>query len=97
VVRLDRQPEYHGRDGFAEFFADWTDPYEEWTQEIENLIDAGDSQVIATTRQRARLPDSDSSVDLRAAFLYTLEDGVLVRVDVYSSPEEALNAVRLAE
>jgi hypothetical protein len=32
------QPEYHGRDGFTEFFADWTDAYEEWTQQIESLI-----------------------------------------------------------
>jgi hypothetical protein len=53
--------------------------------------------VIATTRQRGRLRGSDSSVDLRAAFVYTLDDGVLVRVDVYGSTEQALEAVGLAE
>jgi ketosteroid isomerase-like protein len=91
------QPEYHGEAGFMEFFADWTDAYDDWTQEVEELIDAGDRQVVATTRQRGRLRGSDASVDLRAAFLYTVADGLLVRVDVYGSAEEALRAAALSE
>jgi ketosteroid isomerase-like protein len=89
------QPEFHGRDGFLQFFAEWVDAYEEWTQEVENYIDAGDSQVIATTLQRGRLRGSDSWVALRAAFLYTVGNGLIQRVEVYASPEEALEAAGL--
>ncbi len=91
------QPEYHGRDGFSEFFGEWVGAYEEWTQEDENFIDAGDSQVVTTTLQRGRLRGSDSWVELRVAFLYTIENGLIARAEVYASPEEALEAAGLRE
>ncbi len=91
------QAEFHGNDGFAEFFAAWTDAYDEWTYEFESFIDAGESQVVVTTVQHGRLRDSDSWVDLRAAFLYTVEDGLISRAQVYASPEEALEAAGLRE
>jgi ketosteroid isomerase-like protein len=91
------RPEFHGRDGFMEFFAEWTDAYEDWTQEVESITDAGDSHVVVTTRQGGRLRGSDSWVALRAAFLYTVENELLVRADVYGSPEEALEAAGLSE
>ena len=91
------QPVFHGRDGFMEFFAEWTGAYEDWTQVVEEYIDAGDSQVVATTLQRGRLQGSESWVALRAAFLYTLENGLIARADVYASPEQALEAAGLSE
>jgi ketosteroid isomerase-like protein len=90
-------PEFHGRDGFMQFFAEWTDAYEEWTQEIERLIDGGETQVVVTTLQRGRLRDSHSWVELRAAFLYTIENGLLQRAEVYATLEEALEAAGLSE
>ena len=75
-----------------EFFAEWTDAYDEWTNEFESFIDAGESQVVVTTVQRGRMRGSDSWVDLRAAFLYTVEDGMVRRAQVFASPEEALEA-----
>lgn len=86
------QSEYQGRDGFMEFFAEWTGAYEDWTQEFESFIDAGGSHVVVTSVQRGRLPGSESWVDLRAAFLYTIEDGLINRAAVYTSAEEALEA-----
>jgi ketosteroid isomerase-like protein len=91
------QPEYHGRDGFSEFFGEWVGAYEEWTQEDENYIDAGDSQVVTTTLQRGRLRGSDSWVELRVAFLYRIENGLIARAEVYASPEAALEAAELSE
>jgi ketosteroid isomerase-like protein len=91
------QPEYHGRDGFMEFFTEWTDAYEEWTNEVENFIDAAENQVVVTTVQHGRLLGSDSWVDLRAAFLYTVEDGLITRASVYAIPGEALEAAGVSE
>jgi ketosteroid isomerase-like protein len=91
------QAEYHGSDGFMKFFAEWTDAYEEWTQEFERFIDAGESEVVVTTVQRGRLRGSNSWVDLRAAFLYTVGDGMMRRAQVFASPEEALKAAELGE
>jgi ketosteroid isomerase-like protein len=89
------RPEFHGHDGFREFFAEWTDAYEEWTLEVERITDAGESHVVVAARQRGRLRGSDSWVALRAWLLYTVESGLLVRAEVYATPEEALEAAGL--
>jgi ketosteroid isomerase-like protein len=91
------QSEFHGHDGFKEFFAEWTAAYEEWTLEAESIIDAGERHVVVTARQRGRLRGSDSWAELRAGLLYTVENGLLVRADIYASPEEALEAAGLPE
>jgi hypothetical protein len=62
-----------------------------------SVIDAGDSQVVGTTVQHGRLQGSDSWVDLQAAFIYTVEDGLVTRIEVYASPEDALKAAGLSE
>jgi ketosteroid isomerase-like protein len=87
--------EYRGIDGFMRFFGEWIAAYDDWTQEVEEIVDAGGSQVVGITRQRGRPRNSSSWVDLQAAFVYTIEDGVLVRVDVYGTRAEALKAVGL--
>jgi hypothetical protein len=52
---------------------------------------------VVTTVQRGRLRGSDSWVDLRAAFLWTVEDGYIRRIEVYEKPEDALEAAGLRE
>jgi hypothetical protein len=47
--------------------------------------------------QRGKLAGSDSWVGLRYGIVYTLEEGLIRRAAVYASPEEALEAVGLAE
>jgi len=89
--------EYRGTDGFMQFFGEWIAAYDDWEQNVEELVDAGANQVVGITRQRGRLHDSESWVDLEAGFVYTIEDGLLVRVDVYGSRADALKAVGLAE
>ena len=91
------QQVFHGREGFTEFFAEWTDAYDEWTNDFESFIDGGEGRVVVTTVQHGRLRGSDSWVDLRAAFLYTVEDGLITRAEVYESAEQALEAAGLRE
>jgi len=44
---------YHGHDELRSFFEDWfgTFPFEEWEQELDEVIDCGE-RVVALTRQR---------------------------------------------
>ena len=35
--------EYRGTDGFIQFFGEWIAAYDEWTQEVEEIVDAGGS------------------------------------------------------
>jgi ketosteroid isomerase-like protein len=89
--------EYRGTDGFMQFFREWIAAYDDWEQNVEEIVDAGDNQLVGSTRQRGRLHGSDSWVDLEAGFVYTIDDGLLLRVDVYGSRTEALEAAGLRD
>jgi ketosteroid isomerase-like protein len=89
--------EYHGREGFYTFLEDWLDPYEEWEQELDDVLDAGGNQVVAVLHQRARLIGTEQWVDMHYGALYTLERGLIYRARIYPSVEEALEAAGLRE
>ena len=59
------QPLFHGFDGFSEFLSAWTESYDDWSMEVEQLRDAGDTQVVGCLRQQGRLRGSDAVVRLR--------------------------------
>jgi ketosteroid isomerase-like protein len=90
---------YHGHDEVRSFFEDWfsTFPFDEWEQELEDLIDCGDQVVVALTRQRGRGSASGVSVELEYAQVVTLRESKIVRVVVYTDREQALEAVGLSE
>ena len=91
------EAEYRGRDGFTEFFANWTEPYDEWDIDVEDLVDAGEDRVLAVVRQRGRLRGADSWVELRFGMVYTLAERLIRRVELFETPAQALEAVGLAE
>jgi ketosteroid isomerase-like protein len=80
-------------------FEDWfsTFPFEEWEQELNDVIDCGEDRVVALTRQRGRGSASGVSVELEYAQVITLREGKMVRVDVYLDRERALEAAGLTE
>jgi ketosteroid isomerase-like protein len=87
--------EYRGVDEFMGFFAQWTEPYEAWDVDVEDLVDADDDRVVAILHQRGRLKGAESWVDLRYGIVYTLADGLIRRMQVFAEPEEALEAAGL--
>jgi len=89
--------EYRGNDGFLEFQAKWTEPYDEWDFEVEDLVDADDDRVVAVIRQRGRIRGAGSWVELHFAIVCTLADGLIQRMQVFMTAAEALQAVGLRE
>ena len=71
-------------------------PLGEWEIEVGELIDAGD-QVFAMSHQRGRGASSGVGAELALANIFTLRDGVIVRVDLYSDRAKALEAAGLEE
>ena len=88
---------YRGHDELRSFFRDWfsTFPFDEWQQELDEVIDCGD-QVVALTRQRGRGSASRVVVELEYAQIATFREGKIVRVDVYTNRDKALEAVGLS-
>jgi hypothetical protein len=91
------QMEFHGRRGFIDFFEQWVDPYDEWEQEFADALDPGGSQVVVAVHQRGRLHDSQAWVELRYGIVFEVEEGLIRRMQLYRTPEEALEAVGLRE
>jgi ketosteroid isomerase-like protein len=90
------QQVYEGVAGANRFLADWTAAWDDWQFVIDALHDAGD-QVVAIARQNGRSKLTGLSVEMSLAQVWTMRDGKQARMDMYSDPVAALQAVGLAD
>ena len=70
--------------------------YEDYRVEPEEYMDAGD-RVFVVARNRGTARGSGMEVDQRFAFVWTVRDGKLARLEVYTDRAEALEAAGLRE
>jgi len=82
---------YRGIDQFLAALNEWTEPFDEMTTEVEEIIDAGD-RAIVRHRMRGRGTDSGVEVDLVLWQVVDVENGQLTRMHDYATREEAMTA-----
>ena len=87
--------EYRGDEDFSRFLSTRLEPYDDWEMTADDLVDVDDQHVVAICRQRGRLKDADSWVELRFGILYTLSSGRIQRVQMFNPAEGALEAAGL--
>lgn len=85
---------YEGVEGAQLFLNEWSAAWDDWELEVQALRDAGE-KVVALVRQRGRSKAAGMQVDMSFAQVWTLRDGKQTRMDMYSDPNEALEAARL--
>ncbi len=90
------QKSYAGIAGARKFMDDWLEAWDEWEIDLEELRDAGEN-VVAIVRQRGRSKATGVPVDMHFGQVWLLRDGQQVRMQMYASPEEALEAAGLGE
>jgi ketosteroid isomerase-like protein len=88
---------YRGREGFLEFMRAWTEDFEDWSIDLDRVIDAGEDRVVGVLHQRAIGKGSGVPIELVQGFVWELEDGRVVRMRNYVTPADALEAVGLSE
>jgi ketosteroid isomerase-like protein len=78
-----------GLDAVVDHTTRWTEMWETWEVELEDVIDAGADRVIAFIRERGR---SKAGLDLdeRHSELYVTRDARIVYRKGFSDPDEAL-------
>ena len=91
----DLDSAYKGREAFLDFMFKFQDPWEEISIDPDELIDAG-PRVLAMISFHARGRDG-IEVELALAHLWTIEDGIAVRLDAYADQEQARKTVGLRE
>ena len=88
---------YRGPHAFADAATDWPSQWEDFQMELVELIDVDDERVISVTRHHGRGAESGIEMDFTVAYLLTLRDSKLARLDMFFSRAQALEAVGLRE
>ncbi len=82
---------YHGKQGFFEATADWTEDFEEWTAVAEEFVDAGDA-VLVRVHQTALGEASGVPVESDFWFLFEMDEGKVVRLSFHPRRASAFEA-----
>jgi len=86
---------FAGRDAVGRWFADWFATFElGYAFEIEQARDLGDD-VLLIAAHRGRGRASGAEVSGRTGYIYTVRDGLIVRVELFATGEHALAAAGL--
>lgn len=85
----------HGRDALREIVAENRRTLAGYDIQPVELLDVGD-KVVAVTQAVGSGETSQVAVDDRFAFVFTLEDGLIVREQAFRNRDEALEAAGLS-
>jgi ketosteroid isomerase-like protein len=88
--------EGHGREHVAAVVTSWTEPWEDWHEENEEIRDLGDA-VLVISLQRGRGKGSGIEIESRFTLLYEVRDGQITAMRMYGSTSDALEAAGLSE
>jgi ketosteroid isomerase-like protein len=97
AAEMAEQRSYRGREAFVEFMRRWTEDFEGYSIQREELIVAGDDRVVGVFKQFATGRGSGAQVQLEYSLVYDLRDGQLVRIRAFLDRAEALEAARVEE
>jgi ketosteroid isomerase-like protein len=86
---------YHGKEGFLQAVAEWTEDFEDWSATAAEIIDAGD-RVVVRNHQTARGKGSGVPVEADFWLVFSFSGLTVTRCDIYSDEGKALEAAGLA-
>jgi ketosteroid isomerase-like protein len=86
---------YRGLSGYRQWRADITEQFERWEMNLSEIRDLGDQRLLAVGVARIRGRGSGMELDQPAAGVLDFRAGRLLRVRIYLSETEALQAAGL--
>jgi ketosteroid isomerase-like protein len=93
---FDMQGTYLGHDGVRKAWRDWVESFKTVAVHAHTFIDAGES-VIVGWRMSGEGKASDAPAHIPGWSIHTLRNCRLIRIDVFNTKAEALEAVGLSE
>jgi ketosteroid isomerase-like protein len=88
---------WRGREGFVEFFRNFSGEFDDYAVRLERLVDAGGERVVALVLLSATGKGSGASLEWHQGQVYELKAGRVIRTRTYADLREALEAVGLSE
>jgi ketosteroid isomerase-like protein len=88
---------YRGMNGFIDFMQEWTEDFEDWTTDVDRILEATDTRVVAVVRQRGTGKRSGVPIALEHGLIFDFVQGRVVRGRIFASPGDAAEAAGLTE
>ena len=86
----------HGPAEVREFLREWSEAFDDFSFQAEEMVDAGDS-VVVRVRQSGRGKETGAQVENHAWQVFTLRNGKVVHCRGYDTKAQALEAAGLSE
>jgi ketosteroid isomerase-like protein len=83
---------YHGKDGVIEALLDWPREWEDFAIEPTRVFAVGDDRIVVDTIHRGRSLLMGIEIEAPIVWLFTQEEGLTRRWDMFTSAEQALAA-----
>ena len=83
---------YEGHEGVFATFEDWPKQWDEFEARLGEIIDVDERHVISECKQSVAARGME--MEIQAYFLHTMEAGKHLRIDMFLSRQEALDAAR---
>ena len=87
---------YRGHDGMTKAANRWFGAWDDYEVEFLRYFEAGD-MVVSFYRQRGRGKGSDVPIQMDAGQVWTVRNGVVIKVEVFAQPADALQAAGLSD
>ena len=88
---------YLGREGFDAQIARWTEPFDDYTIELVDIVDIGGDDVLALGMQRGRLRGSGAVLEMPLGQIWTIADDKLTRIRIFADDRDARAAAGLTD
>jgi ketosteroid isomerase-like protein len=88
----DARNPYRGQEGVAQWLSDFSESWDSFGMELQELVEAGD-RIVSLFRIRAVGAGSGVSVERGDAMVWKFRDGRLVRLDYFNDQRQALDSL----
>jgi ketosteroid isomerase-like protein len=88
---------YRGRDGVREAFERWLESFDDYSFEVERIVDCGGDQLLVAGTGVGTGAASGAEARSASYELLSIEDGLIVRRREFYEEERALEAAGLAD
>lgn len=80
---------YHGHEGLLRSLTEWTEDFEDFDLEADELFDEGGGRIVARVTQRARGKGSGAQVEGEFWFVHETAGGKLLRLTMFADRDQA--------
>jgi ketosteroid isomerase-like protein len=89
--------DFVGREGFVDFVRTWTEDFDDFAVEADEIIDTDTDRVVAIARHHGIGKVSRAPVEIQVGVVYKLAARRIVQVELFLDPSHALQVAGVGE